>query len=72
MWWEQLTKTVLDSEFHADDSGDWNFYKCTILAKRIKDNSLTPPLSCKKLQSDRQFTVVNTAMSRVPPRPEQS
>ena len=50
------------------DSRHWNFYKCTILAKRVGETSLTPPppLSGKKLESDREFTVVNTAMPRSP------
>ena len=46
------------------DSRHWNFYKCTILAKTVGETSLTPPLSGKKLESDREFTVVNTAMPR--------
>ena len=75
MWWKQLTKTVLDSGFHADDSGFHGLellqYKCTILATRVRGTSLTPPLFGKKLESDCQFMIVNTAMLRSPP-PEQS
>ena len=37
------------------------------MAKRIWDTSLFPPLFGKKLESDRQYTVVNTVLPRFPP-----
>ena len=68
MWWEQLTKTVLDSGFQADDSG---FQALELLQvynpgqKGWGDFSYPSPF-CKKLESGREFTVVNTAMPRSP------
>ena len=37
------------------------------MAKRIWDTSLFPPLFGRKLESDRQYTVVNTVLPRFPP-----
>ena len=58
MWWEQLTKTVLDSGFHADDSG---FQALELLQVYNPGQK-----GWGDLESDRKFTVVNMAMPRSP------